>query len=334
MNYKKNLFLIISVFLGFLISLFYNEKFNKNFFLSFFLITIVFYIIFYFLGDTKSKEDFNNFYNVDFFKTRFYNTLEDENTDVMVEEENFLCNKKEVLNCIPKTKHHITNNNHHDLIKNYAQEEEINNNQISTYEENLSEEEEQVKFNKKKIMSQKLLRNKIEQKPDISKYSMGTPIPNNADNLAMGYGPLNINISYNSQNSVNELDNIKEKDKINSIKPNKNEPVNNNNYVPPSVNQPCPNNPTNNLCNQGRVYNNSDWIYGTNAWTNDPDYYIPSQGCNAQYGDNTCPIQKVPMALNELVTTRKYRGSNSVAPLMVNQPWSEYKSGDDSDSLK
>lgn len=308
MTNKEYLFLIISVFLGFLISFFYNEKFNKDFFLSFFLITILFYIIFYFLGSNNSKEDFNNFYNPDFFGTRFYNNLEDENNDVMVEEEIFI---------------------HPNPIKP-EYENAIKN---ITYEENPSEEEEQIKFNKKNIISEKSLRNKIEEKPDISKYSMETPIPNNDDNnLPTSSGPLNINISYNSQNSVNELDNIKEKDGTNSIKPTKNQSKDN--YVPPCVNKPCPNNPTNNLCDQGRVYNNSDWIYGTNAWTNNPDYYIPSKGCNAQYGDNNCPIQKVPLALNELVTTRKYKDSNSVAPLMVNQPWSEYKSGDDSDSLK
>jgi hypothetical protein len=339
MNNKNYLFLIISFFLGFLISLFYNQKFNKNFFLSFFLITVLFYIIFYFLGSNESKENFDNFYNIDFFRTKYYNKLEDEDLDKIVEEEeNVLCTKKEVLSCIPKPPKpiiNITNN-----IKNIVEEEEgkfILNNSTMTYEENPSEEEEQINFNKKKIIAKKLLRNKIEQKPDISKYSMETPIPN-ADNLAMGYGPLNINISYNSQNSVNELDNIKGKDEVNKVNTKKNQAINNdnnkNNYTQPCVNQPCDTKPTNNLCNQGRIYNNSDWIYGTNAWTNDPDYYIPSQGCNAKYGDNNCPIQKIPLALNELVTTRKYRDANSVAPLMVNQPWSEFKSGDDLDSLK
>jgi PhoPQ-activated pathogenicity-related protein len=26
-----------------------------------------------------------------------------------------------------------------------------------------------------------------------------------------------------------------------------------------------------------RIYTNSDWIYGSQAWTNNPDFYIPSE---------------------------------------------------------
>ena len=304
MNNKNYLFLIISIFLGFLISFFYNQRFDKNFFLSFLLISILFYIIFYFLGENKSKE---NFKNNRFFNTRFYNNLEDDYFDKIMNEEEYI------------EEEHIEEKKQE---QEQEQEQEKEQEQIkdikyiTTYEENPLEEEG--------IISKKMLRNKIDEKPDISKYSMETPIPN-SDGLSMGYGPLNINISYNSQNSINELDNIKEKDIIKKNDTNKN----NQHYVE----QETRDKNTNNLCNPSRVYNNSDWIYGTNAWTNDPDYYIPTQGCNSKY-DTNCPVQSTHIPLNELATKRKYGDNNSVAPLMINQPWSEFKSGDDLDSLK
>jgi hypothetical protein len=125
--------------------------------------------------------------------------------------------------------------------------------------------------------------------PDINKLLLSNPTP------------ININISYNSQNSVNELDNIKsgEKEPIkNKVKENSGE-----------------------RCDKGRIFNNSDWIYGENAWTNNPDFYIPDKLKNSN------PLKKISQPLNELLNKNK-KSNNNVCPMMVNTPWSEYKSGD------
>jgi hypothetical protein len=81
-----------------------------------------------------------------------------------------------------------------------------------------------------------------------------------------------------------------------------------------------------------RVYNNSDWIYGDYAWTNDPDYYIPEDDCKDDSKEtiNSCPTVNISQPLNEMVSRRNHRRYNNenICPLMINTPWSEYKSGD------
>lgn len=119
--------------------------------------------------------------------------------------------------------------------------------------------------------------------PDINKHLMNNPIPPNN-----GYTPLNINISYNSQNSINELENEsnsddKEYKRKKELNHNLSKNLGNNDNT--------------------RIFNNSDWIYGQNAWTNNPDYYIPLKDA-------------------------KKNETSHVSPLMINTPWSEYKSGD------
>ena len=45
---------------------------------------------------------------------------------------------------------------------------------------------------------------------------------------------------------------------------------------------------------------------------------------------NTCNnCDNCPKPLNEIETARKYKENNNVCPLMVNTPWSDFKSGDD-----
>jgi hypothetical protein len=131
-------------------------------------------------------------------------------------------------------------------------------------------------------------------KPDLNKILLNNPIPNGT-----GYGPLNINISYNSQNNNNELDNNKtsNENKENSCVKNENQNQNKN---------------LGDYKDTTRIHNNSDWVYGNNAWTNNPDYYVP---------------RKVPQPLNQLMNTKKNK-ENTVCPLMINTPWTEYKSGD------
>lgn len=125
-----------------------------------------------------------------------------------------------------------------------------------------------------------------------------------------GYGPLNINISYNSQNSKNNLnDGIR-------LPQSENEFQLTNPIQKPSKNL----GPIGN-CGLSRIYNNSDWIYGSNAWTNDPDYYIPGKDCPPSL------VSKSPIPLNE-IAMKKFKNNDDVCPLEINTPWSQWLTGD------
>jgi Ca2+/Na+ antiporter len=77
---------------------------------------------------------------------------------------------------------------------------------------------------------------------------------------------------------------------------------------------------------KSRVYNNSDWIYGNNAWTDTPDFYIPTPNDLLPTYNNT--VQNISQKQNEVLLKKKFSDSKMVCPMMINTPWSEYKSGD------
>jgi hypothetical protein len=77
---------------------------------------------------------------------------------------------------------------------------------------------------------------------------------------------------------------------------------------------------------KSRVYNNSDWIYGNNAWTDTPDFYIPTPNDLLPTYNNR--VQNISQKENEVLLKKKFSDSKMVCPMMINTPWSEYKSGD------
>lgn len=77
---------------------------------------------------------------------------------------------------------------------------------------------------------------------------------------------------------------------------------------------------------KSRVYNNSDWIYGTSSWTNSPDFYIPTPNDLLPTYNNS--VQNISQKQNEVLLKKKFSDSKMVCPIMINTPWSEYKSGD------
>jgi len=76
-----------------------------------------------------------------------------------------------------------------------------------------------------------------------------------------------------------------------------------------------------------RVYNNSDWIYGNSAWTNAPDFYIPRKN-EFLPPDVNNNVQYISQKVNEVLLRKKFSDDKNVCPMMINTPWSEYKSGD------
>ena len=125
--------------------------------------------------------------------------------------------------------------------------------------------------------------------------------------------PININISYTNENNIdNDEDTRNKHENKNNI--NKNE-INKNNI---NKNPTTTDNNLGNYEDNSRIKLNSDWIYGESAWTNEPDFYVPSKN----------NINNIPQNINEKINTDKYRQSNRVSPVMINVPWTEYKSGD------
>jgi len=156
--------------------------------------------------------------------------------------------------------------------------------------------------------------------------------------------PFNINISYNSQNSTNNLENNKvqtsNKETIsensNRIPYENNPPQKITKEIPVKRQNKCNKNLGTYNYSDSRIYNNSDWIYGNYAWTNEPDYYIPEES-NYELprpakkdisSYNNCPSIPISQPLNKLISSKNFKNNGNVCPMAINTPWTEYKSGD------
>lgn len=128
--------------------------------------------------------------------------------------------------------------------------------------------------------------------------------------------PININISYNAQNSVNENNVGKETKSDGNSGGNSNGIGSGNNSGSGATNSN-----KNSICDRNNYYNSDDtrvnynnaWMYGKWAWNDKPDYYIPTDN-NVKYN-----IKQIPTESKKC----------TVCPAMANTPWSNYLSGDD-----
>lgn len=281
---KKYLFIFISILLAFIISSFYNKLMDLKFLMIFIALSLFLYIVFYYLGSTKE-----NYYNYDRFYNQHYNSYDNLNNHILRDhlEDSEHHEEEEML----PQKHFIPMKSN--LVKK-LKADKPSEEEMSKPQEHPQVEEETSKSQQSNIIQ-----------PDINKIILENPIARSS--------PLNINISYNSQNSINELENNER---------------NNKDYSGDNKNSKIKSKNLGSYCDNSRVYNNSDWVYGSSAWTNDPDYYIPDKGCNSNcQKDNNC-VKEVPQQLNELKNANKYKENKNVCPLMINTPWTEYKSGD------
>jgi len=246
-----------------------------KFLLIFITLSLFLYIVFYYLGSTKENYvDYNPYHAYDNYNNHIIRHNLEESEEEIKEE-----TKIHIIKDLIESKKD-------NIFKLEHQEEE-------SYYQPIHEETNTDNSN-------------TITKPDINKFVLENPIKNGT--------PLNINISYNSQNSLNEIDNnnntskeCNKENKCNEIKENK-------------CNEMKENKSKNlgNNCDNSRIYNNGDWIYGSSAWTNDPDYYIPEKN----------KVKEISQPLNELINSKKYKENKNVCPLMINTPWTEYKSGD------
>lgn len=325
---KNFLFIIVSIILGLIVSYYYNQKLNKDFYLYFVMTSVIFYILFYFLADNKGTyENFSNTHQLNEYKERKNSILQniysqDEHVQHLQQMIDNL--EQEDIGNIPGEEMHNYNNYPYYKTELISEEEEetqsipittpptISTSTTSTTTSTtpITQMEEESSYPLSLVPTSESggnggttgTSNVPEEEtftyPNLKNMSLQNPL---------GNGPLNINISYNAQNSTNNLnDGIGGSSQCGLTNPIK----------PPSKNL----GPIGN-CGLTRIYNNSDWIYGSNAWTNDPDYYIPTKDCPSPI------VPKNPIPLNE-VSMRKLQDGNDVCPLEINTPWSEWKSGD------
>lgn len=200
-----------------------------------------------------------------------------------------------------------------DKLEKYSNEEEEENNIPSSFPVQIPMQQTPVQQAPVQVEEEQILSlspAEEETQPDINTHLMSS-------GLNEKYLPFNINISYNAQNSTNNLNN----DSVTEKEKNK-EKHQRNNETPHEIDNSKNLEPIGN-CGLSRIYNNSDWIYGSNAWTNNPDYYIPHK-------TESCPqqiINNIPPPINE-TALNKIKDTNTVCPLEINTPWSEFRSGD------
>lgn len=297
------LFFIISLLLGFIITYFYNNELNKDFFLIFIIISIILFIIFYYLAQTN--EYYSNYINE---AANIYTNLSNNSNNRANLYNDSIINTNYIIR-------DSLDSEVNDYIKNTQNKLGINQNNdieyIPSEEMNVKEEVGLVQSGVNQLAE--LISNNI-LKPDFSNYFMKTPIPTQTPPPpapVAPVAPVNININYGGGERL-ENNNISKSDN--------NKPKNNNNLG---------------NANCSRIYNNSDWIYGDNAWTTKPDYYIPDISESKYTNCNSCDSCKDcckcnknnnKKPLNESIRTK--RSKNEVAPIMINVPWTEYKSGD------
>ena len=315
--------MLISIILGFIISYYYNRNFKGPFVLYFIISSIVLFILFYFLGNCKS--DVENFANnpkknipseeYNYRRKRINIPSEEYNyrskrINVPSEEHNYRHQRKH----IPSEEYHTSSEEHHIPSEEHHTPSEEHHTQSE--EHHIPSEEHHYNKQNKHLISGKYAH--LEEEDTISSHTPSniqqTPLQPNCG--TSGNNPVNINISYNSQNSVNELDNNETK----SMKT----PISNNNNVSEQIGKKYTNrnlgpiNPPNDDSVGSRINTDGDWIYGKQAWTNNPDYYSPEEYIKQTY----------KKGWNEMTEANKYRKNTDVCPLMANVPWTEYKSGD------
>jgi hypothetical protein len=307
---KIFLFMLISIILGFIISYYYNRNFKGPFVLYFIISSLILFILFYFLGGCKN--DVENFANKNIKKivqeVIKKETQEEEHHHHQEEEHHYKHHIQTEENDIPSEEHYYTKHNKHNKHHIQTEEHDIPSEE-HYYTKHKKHDKHLTSGNYAHIDEES---NKIGPIPDNLLNPLSNPPLSTSTN---GNNPININISYNSQNSVNELDNNESR----SMKI----PETNNNSLRNSgkkyINRNLgPINPPNDDSVGSRINTDGDWIYGKQAWTNNPDYYSPEEYIKQTY----------KRGWNEMTEANKYRKNTDVCPLMANVPWTEYKSGD------
>jgi len=287
-------YILFSLFLSFLINYYYIRKFNTTFFFYFLVVFAVFFLLFYFLAFPHREGITENF--SDDSGGVIGSSYTEEEEEIMLKEED-------------------ENEEKEDDEEEEEEEKEKEDEMEEEEKEDEMEEEEELQND---LNSWDGLGNGWE-----NGWGMSMMRSNEGCN---SYGPLNIknvNISYNGNNTINEMDDLEMKDEACKKKDKKkNRDTENQKYMS--------DNPS------SRIYDQSDWIKSYTAWSDAPDYYIPRKtdeeedGNDDENQDRENEIKRIKKRNldNEIYASYKYNEKCSVCPLLAEQPWSVYQSGD------
>ncbi len=333
------IFLFISILLGLTISYFISNKLDMSFYTRFVLITIVLFTIFYYLGKPQdSSEHFRSFEEM---------LSEEEEGDenrllpLVKQQQEEEGDENKILPIVKKTEE-----------PKKPLESKKPKNQITEEEEGRNKPRPS---SKPRNIFLTISEEEEEERPTTFTHVMDNVL-SGAPTTGSAYGPLNIHISYNSQNSSNEIgtsDGFTSESTSKKSSPTSSwSAPNQNGYRSTSSS----NNKSDSCDSKTEGYNydnyksrvkpDNDWMYGSMAWTNSPDYYIPNDKNDkipndrnnlynqGFYNDlenigNQQNVESISQAQNEIYAKMNYREQKNVCPMMVNNSWSEYMSGDD-----
>ena len=310
---KNNSYLIISVILGFLITLFYIHKFDTIFLGNFILISFIIYVLFYYLGNKEVSEN-------------FINPEQEHHGEVHHGEEH---HGEE-----HHGEEHHGEENHDEEHHNYEEEEMKD----KTFMEQMEEQEEHIREAQEMEEHQEELLHKMEEeemhiqhkKPSQDNDGLMKKIMENINNsktginsgIGLGISPVNINLSCGGKSDDSS-------------------------YTPTGPNRSAQKRCPDVNKQSSRIHNNSDWIYNNSYWKNQDDSYNYDDNnsgklspCSKGNNDDyllPCiqpEATKIPQTLNNLLNKRKTNNESNVCPMEVNMPWSNYKTGDDKDDNK
>jgi hypothetical protein len=340
---KNNSYLIISIILGFLITLFYIHNFDTIFLGNFILISFIIYVLFYYLGNKEVSENFIN-PGEEHLGEEHHGRLGSHGEEHHGEEHHGSKGEEHHGEEHHSEEHHGEEHHseehhgeeHHGEEHNYYdEEEEIKD---KTFMEQMEEQEEHIREAQNMEEHQEELLHKMEEEemhiqqktPSQDNDGFMKKIMDNLNNLktginsgiGLGISPVNINLSCGGKSEDS-------------------------NYAPMKPNRPAQKRCPDVNKQSSRIHNNSDWIYNNSYWKNQDDSY--------NYDDNTSgklspcskgnnddyllpciqpEANKIPQTLNNLLNKRNTNNESNVCPMEVNVPWSNYKTGDDKDNNK
>ena len=310
---KNNSYLIISIILGFLITLFYIHKFDTIFLGNFILISFIIYVLFYYLGNKEVSEN-------------FINPEQEHHGEVHHGEEH---HGEE-----HHGEEHHGEENHDEEHHNYEEEEMKD----KTFMEQMEEQEEHIREAQEMEEHQEELLHKMEEEemhiqqktPSQDNDGFMKKIMDNLNNLktginsgiGLGISPVNINLSCGGKSDDSS-------------------------YTPTGPNRSAQKRCPDVNKQSSRIHNNSDWIYNNSYWKNQDDSYNYDDNnsgklspCSKGNNDDyllPCiqpEANKIPQTLNNLLNKRNTNNESNVCPMEINVPWANYKTGDDKDNNK
>ena len=323
-NYSNILF---SCLIGFIISYYYIKQIDHVFLFNFILISLILFIILHYLGPknieffengeeeeemSQSEEEMSDIDKLraqcsDLDKMDEENTIQDSETLMQNEEEYIRTEEEQLL----KTEEEKSS-----MDEELSSQEEYIRNSI---EEDLTEEELRVEEEKKETPQSKisdLLSDSAGALKDLAGTQGNTQIN---PGIGVGISPVNIYINGEKGLSVNGNNGGKDNSKKDN---NTNESCSSNYYK-----------------NASRIYNNSDWVNATNSYQHEKYNYDKMSPCSGNNNSDNYLLpciqpeaNKIPQTLNNLMNTKKAQNNGEACPIEINQPWANYKTGDDNET--